>query len=187
MIELHEFSKFLSILGFKEVRISSINDFLKRIRKGTKNIPLQVFDANCITGTKHLLFATLNALNAFEQNQSISESLEVEILLYASGQRQISKAIDMIGLKQVTSEIAVAFVTANKEDVKGIEATISKIIPGKRDDRVLGFREKKVGHLIETFGITDVELEAVSKNRKSRWESLVAIIVEKTALLAIKR
>lgn len=187
MIELREFNRFLSILGFREVRISSINDFLKRVRKKTKHVPLQVFDANCIAGTRHLLFATLNALNAFEQNQSISERLEVEILLYASGQRQISKAIGMIGLKQGTSEIAVAFVTTNRDDVKEIEAEVSEIVSGERDDGVLGFREGKVGRLIEVFGITDLELETISESRESLWESLVATIVERTALLAIKR
>jgi len=187
MIELREFNKFLSILGFREVRVSSVNDFLNQLRKGTRNVSLQVFDANYIAGTKHLLFAALNALNAFEQNQNISQNLEVEILLYASGQRQISKAIDMLGLKQDITEIAVAFVTANKDDVKEIEEEISRIVPGKRDDSVLDFREEKVGRLIEAFGVTDLELEAVSEEGKSLWESLVEIAVERTALLAIKR
>ena len=187
MIELHEFNKFLSVMGFKEVRIPSVTDFLKQIREGTRGTPLQVFDANCIAGAKHILFATLNALNTFEQGQSISQSLEVEILLYASGKRQISRAIEMVGLKHDTSEIAVAFVTTREEDIEGVEAEVSKIVPGKRDDSVLDLGEEKARRLIEVFDITDAELEAVSENGKSLWDSLVAVIVERTALLATAR
>ncbi len=187
MIELQEFNKYLSIMGFKDVRIPSVDGLLNQIRKRIRDIPLQVFDANCIAGTRHLLFATLNALNSFEQNQNISESLEVEILLYASGQRQISKAIDTVGLKQDTSEVAVVFVTADREGVRGIEEGISQIVPGKRDDGVVDLREGKTGSLVEAFGITDAELAAVSELRENLWEALEAIIVERTALLVTRR
>lgn len=187
MIELHEFNKYLAIQGFKEVNISSIDAFFTRMRTEIPQSPIQVLDAKLIAGEKHLLFATLNALNAFEQGQNISESLEVEVLLYASGQRQIRKAIELLGLKQDTSEIAVAFIVANKEDVQGIEAKIATIVPGKREDTVFRFQEGKAERLIEAFDITDEELEVASENRENLWESLVAIIIEKSALLAINR
>lgn len=187
MIELHEFNKYLSIQGFEEVRISNIDGFFKRIRREIRHIPLQVLDANFIAGEKHLLFAALNALNAFKQGQNISESLEVEVLLYASGQRQIRKAIELLGLKQDTSEIAVAFIAATKEDVQAIEAKIADIVPGKRTDNVVSFREGKAERLIEAFDITDAELEAASENGETLWETLVALIIERSALLAINR
>ena len=186
MIELHEFNKVLSILGFKNVQIASIDAFLTKIRT-VAAIPLQFFDATFIAGEKHLLFATLSALTAFEQGYRISENLEVEILLYASGQRQISKAIKLIGLKPDTSEIAAAFLTATPEEAEKMEAIISKTIPGVRDDSVLGFQEKKVERLINAFEVTGRELEAVANDTESPWESLVKIIIERSALLATNR
>ena len=166
MIELHEFNKGLSILGFKNVQIASIDAFLTQIRT-VAPIPLQFFDANVIAGEKHLLFATLNALTAFEQGYRISENLAVEILLYASGQRQISKAIELIGLKSNTSEIAATFLTATPEDAENMVVKISKTVPGVRDDRVLGFQEGKVERLLNVFGVTERELEAIAKDRRA--------------------
>lgn len=187
MIELKEFNKFLTVLGFKGVKIPSVDSLIKLIRDEVKDATIQLFDADFIAGKKHLLYAALNALNAFEQGRSISESLEVEMLLYASGQRQISKAIEMIGLKQGTSRIAVAFITTRAEDSDRFEESISKTIPGERDDGVLNFREGKAERLIKTFRITDEELEAVSGSNKDLWESLIAIIIEKIALLAVNQ
>jgi KEOPS complex subunit Cgi121 len=187
MIELYEFNKYLSIQGFTDVRIPNITAFFTRIRTEIQPNPIQVLDASFVAGEKHLLFAVLNALNAFEQGQNISESLDVEVLLYASGQRQIRKAIEQLGLKPATSEIAVAAIAATKDEVKGIEAKVAGIVPGKREDKVLCLQEGKAERLMEAFDITDTELEVASENRETLWEALVGIIIERSALLAINR
>jgi len=187
MIELHEFNKYLSIQGFTDVRIPNINAFFTRIRTEIEPNPIQVLDASFVAGEKHLLFTVLNALNAFEQGHNISESLEVEVLLYASGQRQIRKAIERLGLKPATSEIAVVVITATKDAVKGIEAKVAGIVPGKREDNVLRLQEGKAKRLMEAFDITDTELEVASENRETLWEALEGIIIERSALLAINR
>jgi KEOPS complex subunit Cgi121 len=186
MIELQEFNKILLIMGFKQVRLLSINDFLRRIKKEMKQNPFQVFDAKYIAGPSHLLFATINALHAFQQNRNISKNLEIETLLYASGQRQIKKAVKMLGIKKETSEIALAFTVDETEEVKKIEKDISQLVPGKRDDHVLDLDEKKGIRLIEVFDITDRELETALKRNTSLGEALVAIIIERIALLGIK-
>ena len=183
MIELHEFDKVLSILGFKNVQIASIDALLSKIRM-VAAIPLQFFDATFIASEKHLLFATLSALTAFEQGYRISENLEVEILLYASGHRQISKAIKLIGLRRDTSKIAAVFLTASPEEAEKMEVKISNIIPGVRDDSVLGLQEGKVVRLINAFEVKGREMEAVANDTESPWESLVKIIIERSALLA---
>ena len=186
MIELHEFNKVLSILGFKNVQIASIDALLTKIRT-VAAIPLQFFDATFIASEKHLLFATVSALTAFEQGYRISENLEVEILLYASGHRQISRAIKLIGLKRDSSEIAAVFLTASLKEAEKMEAKISKVVPGLRDDSVLGLQEGKVVRLINAFEVTDREMKAVANETESPWESLVKIIIERSALLATNR
>ncbi|MHA2408275.1 MAG: KEOPS complex subunit Cgi121 [Candidatus Ranarchaeia archaeon] len=186
MIELRECNKILSILGFRETRLRSIDDFLTKIKKGTGGIPLQVLDANLVAGSSHLLFATINALHAFQYDRNISKRLEIEILLYASGQRQIKKAMEMLGLKKGTSEIAVVFVVDDKRKVNQIEKAITELIPGIRADQVLELTEKKVKHLIEVFGITDTELKTMSKSNTCLMETLRTIIIERIALSGIK-
>jgi KEOPS complex subunit Cgi121 len=186
MIDLPEFGKVLFLLGFRDVHIASIDAFLPQLRR-VASIPLQVFDAAVIAGQQHLLFATLNALTAFEQGQRISENLAVEILLYASGQRQISKAIELIGVKPTTVTIAVAFLTATPDDAETVEAKLTQVIPGVRDDRVLEFQAGKVERVINAFAVTDRELEAVADDAEKPWGALVKIVIERGALLAIDR
>jgi KEOPS complex subunit Cgi121 len=186
MIELPEFGQVLSLLGFRDVHIASIDVFLTQLRR-VAPIPLQVFDAAVIAGQQHLLFATLNALTAFEQGQRISENLAIEILLYASGQRQISKAIERMGVKPTTATIAVAFLTATPDDAETMEAKLTQAIPGVRDDRVLAFQAGKVERVINAFAVTDRELAAVADDGEKPWVALVKIVIERGALLAIDR
>jgi KEOPS complex subunit Cgi121 len=186
MIELPEFGQVLSLLGFRDVHIASIDVFLTQLRR-VAPIPLQVFDAAVIASQQHLLFATLNALTAFEQGQRISENLAVEILLYASGQRQISKAIELMGVKPTTATIAVAFLTATPDDAETMEAKLTQAIPGVRDDRVLAFQAGKVERVINAFAVTDRELAAVADDGENPWVALVKIVIERGALLAIDR
>ena len=186
MIKLLEFNQFLTVLGYKEVKILSVKNFLNKVRKKTNNIPLQIFDANCIAGEKHVLFATLNALNAFKQKRNVSKSIEVEILIYASGQRQIAKAIEMIGLKEETSEIAVAFITIKEDDIQKIQDDVSAIVSGRRDDRIIGFQKHKPKKIIEVYNITNLDRNGLLNTTTSFWDALVANIIEKTAMLAIK-
>jgi KEOPS complex subunit Cgi121 len=186
MIELPEFGQVLSLLGFRDVHIASIDVFLTQLRR-VAPIPLQVFDAAVIASQQHLLFATLNALTAFEQGQRISENLAVEILLYASGQRQISKAIERMGVKPTTATIAVAFLTATPDDAETMEAKLTQAIPGVRDDRVLAFQAGKVERVINAFAVTDRELAAVADDGENPWVALVKIVIERGALLAIDR
>jgi KEOPS complex subunit Cgi121 len=186
MFELPEFGQVLSLLGFRDVHIASIDVFLTQLRR-VAPIPLQVFDAAVIAGQQHLLFATLNALTAFEQGQRISENLAIEILLYASGQRQISKAIERMGVKPTTATIAVAFLTATPDDAETMEAKLTQAIPGVRDDRVLAFQAGKVERVINAFAVTDRELAAVADDGENPWVALVKIVIERGALLAIDR
>ncbi|MEM4473885.1 MAG: KEOPS complex subunit Cgi121, partial [Candidatus Bathyarchaeia archaeon] len=105
---INEFGKYVAFAGFREVRISDVDFFIKEVRsKLDSRVVYQFFNANFVATWKHLFFAVLNALKAFESGSNISRSLAIEILLYASAQRQIQKAMDLIGITPKTTEIAV--------------------------------------------------------------------------------
>ena len=95
----------ITILGFSNVKIEDPNSLLEQFRTEIKT-PIQFFDARFVAGKQHLYFAAVNALNAFIKKTNISNNLAVETLLYASGQRQIKKAVKMLGITQKTTEIA---------------------------------------------------------------------------------
>lgn len=187
MMKINEYDRVVLILGFREVKIDDVKDFLNRIRKELTPIPIQLFDADCVVGRLHLFLASLNALKAFKQGQNISGTLEVESLLYVSGQRQISRAIEMVGLRPNTSKIATLTFLSSEGEARKAEEKISKLIPGIRDERVLETEdEAKIQKLIETFGITRLELETVTRNKEGIGEALTKAIIERSALLATK-
>ena len=173
-----------TLLGFTDVKVDDVTTFMKRVRNALKPVTVQFFDAERIAGKVHLTFALLNALQAFNQKRNHSNSLEVEVLLYASGQRQIEKAIEMLGLRRDTTAISLLLLGSNEKAIKKAEDRVVELVPGKRYDRVLALdREAKRTSLMTLFGVTDLELATLSA-RSNRRKGLAWLIVERGALLA---
>ncbi len=134
-----------------------------------------------------MYFAALNALRAFERKSNISSSLAVEALLYASAQRQIKKAMDMLGIKPDSSEIAVLIVAENKEGADVALEIVTGLISGERDDGVLELTAEKFERIKNLFGVSDLEIEAQLRKEGFEREALVDLVIEHMALLATQR
>ena len=67
-----------------------------------------LMDPAYVCGKDHILSAVMHAERAFEQGTNRSRTLLTEILLYAAGERQISKAMDKMRPKNGVREIAAA-------------------------------------------------------------------------------
>lgn len=184
MIELPEHKQILSVIGFTNIIVSSPTHLLHTLRKNLGKSPLQILDAAYIAGKQHVLFATINALNAFKQGNNLSAHIEVEVLLYISAQRQISKAIELIGVKQQTRHIAVIFLTSNREEAKRKEIILQQSISGQRDDSIINLDESKRPLLMKAFNISPIQLQATAKQGL---EALEALIIEKSAMLAVRK
>ena len=176
----------IAVVGFSNVKIENINTFLEQFRKETKEAPIQFFDAKKVAGPQHLYFAALNALNAFEKKTNISNNLAVESLLYVSAQRQIKKAVKMLGINQDTSELAALIIAGNKHEKNEGLSLVTKMIPGERNDSVLELTNKKIMTLKKLFGISDLEFETKLKNQELEKETLTDLIIERMALLVTK-
>lgn len=180
--------RIISILGFRGVTIEDVVGFLKRVRVGLQPAEVQITDASCIAGKQHLFFAFLNAEKSFLEHRAISENLAMETLLYASGSRQISRAIKMLGIRAQTSTVAAIVVASSNDEVKKAEEKLTQLISGIRDDRVVEIRSKaKIHCLMKTFGVTDLELTTMTNSGRSATEALMWLIVERVSLLSIKR
>jgi len=181
MIEKEIMKRHVIFAGFRNVEISDIADFLNQIRKETSDCQVQLFNAKMIAGLDHLYFAVLNALNAVESGNKISSSLAMEILLYASGQHQIDKAIKLLGVKPDSSQIVVVILSETKEKAVKAMLKISRIIGGERCDEVIDLTDEKFQIIKSAFKVSDAELEATL--RRSKKEALTSILVERSALL----
>jgi len=181
-----ELDEKITIIGFSNVKLENINAFLEHFRKENREASVQFFDAKHVAGSQHLYFAALNALNAFDKNTNISNNLAVEALLYASAQRQIKKAVEMLGIKQDSSEVAAVIMTENRHKKNNYLRLITKIIPGERNDNVLELTDKKIGNIKNLFRISDLEFEAKLEKEGLEKEALTDLVIERMALLVTK-
>jgi KEOPS complex subunit Cgi121 len=129
------------------------------------SVVIQVFYADMIFGVDHIVSAVNHAVRAFKQRTNVTNSLEMEILLYASGERQIKQAIPKMGVKEGEGNIALLLFHEGKNiEHKVVDSLLEEIIDSMslaRDDRVLEADE----NMLEKFGIMDVERGTVAKNK----------------------
>lgn len=184
--QVEGFNKHIAIAGFGDVHISDVNHFLNLIQGKLGDVVVQFFDAKLIAGWQHLYFATLNALKAFKNGTNISRKLTVECLLYASARRQIRVALDLIGIRENLSQIAVLVVAAEKSIADKSLEEVSRLISGKRDDDVLDLSNEKMAHIKGLFGISDTEL-AVKSGKDGEKRALSELVIEHVALLVTQR
>lgn len=182
-----EEDKTISIIGFRDVKIDDVNEFLKKIRAEVQPLGVQVLDAEYVAGKPHLYFAFINAKKSFEENQAICDNLEMETLLYASGHRQINRAISMLGIKSQTTKVAVILFGSDEGEVDQAKTKLVKLVEGARDDSVLDVKKEKIEGLMKTFSITKIEVETMIGIGNNLEDVLTWLIVERGALLPTKR
>jgi len=73
-------------------------------------VELQLLDASSVVNGDHLRSAAVHALRAQERNSMRSGSLAVELLMYASGRRQIKEAMALMGLSPRTERVAAVII-----------------------------------------------------------------------------
>lgn len=90
----------LQILGFKGnvVSVGDTLDYINSIKRDSEII--QLLNADAIAGRRHIEHGVNQAFFAFERGENLANDLSVEICLRCSAQRQISKAFDLLGLKE---------------------------------------------------------------------------------------
>lgn len=145
----------------------------------------QLFDARLVATWEHLYFAALNALVVFRSKRSISKSVAIETLLFASAQDQIQKATRLLGVKPGSSDIAVLILGEQSEPIQSLLSTISENVGGKRDDRVLELSEEKFGSIRRFFGLSENQLRT-AKRGGSLERALVDLVIEQMALVAVR-
>ncbi|NLE06160.1 MAG: hypothetical protein GX638_15340 [Crenarchaeota archaeon] len=179
-----EFSRFVEINGFRNVLIKDAPSFLSVINNDLPdNVEVQLLNADLVASWKHLYFAVLNALMAHRTKINISKSIAVETVLYASAQRQIKKALSLIGVNPASTNIAIVLISTNSESLKNAFESIIEHINSLPDETVLELTDIKMQIIKKAFSISDVELSAVILDDDKN-KALVDVVLEKVALLS---
>ncbi|MEM3507298.1 MAG: KEOPS complex subunit Cgi121, partial [Candidatus Bathyarchaeia archaeon] len=113
-INLKDYGKSLIIINLVDVSLLDFDYAIKKLKTDLIGIEIQFFDSKKIAGWEHVYFAALNALKAFQNKNNISKSLSMELLIYASAERQIKDAIQKIGIKPNEKEVTVAIIVDEK-------------------------------------------------------------------------
>lgn len=159
------------------IRITDINGFMRELAVVAQHygITLQALNADLITGSDHIRFAVEKAIRSFESGKNTANNLGMEIMLYASGFRQIERALK-IGAKPGDNRLAI--VLAGENELEAAVSDINKML-NTVDPSLLKYSKSKQSGIAEMFEITPLEIDAVGEH------SIPALVRERVALLDI--
>ncbi len=135
------------IIGAKG-QIADAKELVRRLQS-LKEGQVLALNADLVCGREHLESAVHHALRSFHRKSNSCNTIMMETLLFASGERQISKAQQKMSPTAGESRVALVLFGASREETLRASHL-------ERDDSVLACSEMKV----RNFGIGDKELEA---------------------------
>ncbi len=173
----------VAVAGARGVEVVDVDATLEGIRRLAGDTAFQLFDAEMVAGWRHLFHAAVNAALATQHGSAVSNSVDVETLLYASCQDQISKAFTLMGLSPHVKNVGVLVISEDSAEAERLATEIAEHI-GSPDDTVLDMTPEKFERLRAVFEVSDEALAAVGGDP---YESLTSLIVEMGALLPLRR
>jgi tRNA threonylcarbamoyladenosine modification (KEOPS) complex Cgi121 subunit len=170
----------VAITGISSVEIKDINKTLAELDEIREEAVFQIFDSDKVAGWRHLYYSAVNALYSVKTGTTISNKVEIEALLYASAQDQISKAIKIMGVTSTTRNLALLVIAENPESIT------SSIVQhlGKEDESVLELNEDKFHNLKKVYEISYKAIDTIDSNK---YDVLESLIIEKCALMPLLR
>ena len=139
---------------------------INSIGKETGSV-IVLFDAAKIAGKPHIESAVMHAKRSFSDGKNIARTLSMEILVYASGQRQCSLA-PRFGLQKGRNLVYVLILDGETERAK---EEIRQLV--EESDEVTADRET----LKKEFDISDEEIGVVGEDR------IGELVLERVAML----
>jgi KEOPS complex subunit Cgi121 len=160
----------VQIAGFK-ANIRNFSGIMEELKDLNRGCVVQLMDADGVAGKKHVMHAVTHAENAFARGENIAKDVGLEICVRTSAQRQISRALDVLGIKEGKMNICAIAVGCEANVMKKLEDIL-----GPRDDEVLKPDEEV---LKKMYKVSDLEVETAG--------SILRVLMEKTALLILEK
>ncbi|MHA1942796.1 MAG: KEOPS complex subunit Cgi121 [Candidatus Thorarchaeota archaeon] len=189
-IELLKSNDVENIVGISEIHNSNnltqdqLLDFAKSM--SSDSLTVQFMNGLLIADDIHLLSAAQNAVNALSGKYMLSRSLDVELIVYASAQRQIGKALDELGVYDGLDHIA-AVVIGN--DQKIVRQTLEEIIKklGKEFSIPFEGSKERFDRVKIHFKINEKEIRTFtdSKDNRAQQRALSKCVVSRVSLVSI--
>ncbi|MBR1369131.1 hypothetical protein RJ53_06325 [Methanocalculus chunghsingensis] len=157
-----------------QIRVDSVPGVLHAIREIAESLDLRIICMNAgkMAGYRHAEKAVRHALRAEKEGGMTARSLEMEALLYVSGQRQTGIGMNF-GLTEGEMTAWVVLLPASDDGWK----KLSGIMVFIQEEE--GVPDERIPVLKDLYGITDEELGVVGRDR------IDELVIERTALLEI--
>ncbi|MEA1905163.1 MAG: KEOPS complex subunit Cgi121 [Candidatus Hadarchaeota archaeon] len=162
-----------------QAKVKNVDGLLQKLAKidGENETTSQILDAPRIAGKKHLLHATRLALIAHATGKNFAQSLDIELLCWITGLRQIKQALERVGVHEGEHSVALLTIGNSLEKARRAQEEALDRLEIKRDDEVLEITPEKTSDLIKAFSIHEQELETASVDE---------LILERVALLSLQ-
>jgi len=147
---------------------------------------VQLLESALIAGEEHLLSAAQNALNAWMGDYAISRSLDVEILLYASGQYQIGVALEKMGITDESESVAAVVLATDESNLRShVNHIIDRI--GSEVRQPFAPTQERIQSIMTHFGINETEISAVtsSDTLEARYQALSGCVTSRVSMVAL--
>lgn len=180
----------LRSVGVVGVSLSSklhVNVVLDICRKASLkyDVVIQVVNSSIVASLRHLIVSVMKALRSFNENRNICDKLEMEILLYLSGRRQIRDALDAAGLPEFSKDLVAVCIGVDESGVIEALTLLIDDLDGKVNWGLFQLSGEKISFLKEAFGISEDELSAVMRCDLSFEDVFERLIIERCALLDV--
>lgn len=145
-----------------------------RANASRSGVKVQLVDASKVYGPEHLEVAAEMAARAFRNGTNAADTILVEFVRFASGRRQISDALGLLGISGRTERIAVCLfgpIDGPVPDTQGVLEGTGLV----RDDTLWGSKEE----MTRAFGLGEVALATMDREG---WRDL---ILERMAIVGL--
>ncbi|MFA4849657.1 MAG: KEOPS complex subunit Cgi121 [Methanoregula sp.] len=151
--------------------------FLHKLRTIAESFDTRIicFNADMLAGKRHARTALHHAVRSFRNGSMVSNTLEMEALLFAAGSRQCSVA-SSFGVHNGDNSLLVCCYPTRQ----GIwNALIPPLKISNQDEEVITLDKR--AHLMKLFGIAEEEVTSCSGDR------IIDLVLERIALLEVYR
>ena len=131
----------------------------------------------------HILTSTLVALEAFKHGLNIANTLPMEVLVRASAQRQISRALKLLGVKKGRQNLVLVLIDKDRSRVEEAVARLSKMYSGYVDEKVL--EADRSSCIMEAYGLSEEEVKTEEAYTRGLWDAVKNLIAERVVLTLI--
>jgi len=145
-------------------------------------LAFQFFNSMMIVDEMHLLSGAQNAVNALNGDYMISRTLDVELVVYVSAQRQIGRALDIMGVKDELSSVGIVCIDDDEQKIRECLMEIAEKV-GEEISPMFSPTAEKISSLMKNFGITELEMKQFkdSEDLATRNQALSKCVVSRVS------